>query len=95
MSDSKKHQSESVVGFHWKMHMNRAIKYIVEGVLVALAAWVIPRRNTHWDEVASIALIATATFAILDMWLPTIAVNARMGTGFGIGANLVGFPMMA
>jgi hypothetical protein len=44
------------------------------------------------DEIALIALTAAATFAVLDTYLPSIAVSARSGAGFGIGANLVGFP---
>ena len=39
-----------------------------------------------------IALTAAATFSILDTYIPTMGANARMGSGFGIGASLVGFP---
>ena len=39
-----------------------------------------------------IAAVASATFAILDMYAPTIGVTARQGAGFGIGASLVDFP---
>ena len=39
-----------------------------------------------------IALTAAATFSILDTYIPAMGVNARTGAGFGIGANLVGFP---
>ena len=31
-------------------------------------------------------------FALLDMYAPSISNAARQGTGFGIGANLTGFP---
>ena len=41
-----------------------------------------------------IALTAAATFSILDTYVPSMAVSARSGAGFGIGANLVGFPRM-
>ena len=44
------------------------------------------------DEVLMIAVVASATFAILDMYAPTIGHTARQGAGFGIGAGLVGFP---
>ena len=83
----------STIGVDWQLIVNRIVKYLVEGIMVALAAYFIPNRYMKLDEVASIALIATATFALLDMYLPTIAVSARMGAGFGIGANLVGFPL--
>ena len=39
-----------------------------------------------------IAITAAATFALLDMYAPSIGSAARQGTGFGIGANLSGFP---
>lgn len=72
--------------------MKRAVKYLVEGLMVALAAFAIPKRSIQMDEVGMIALTAAATFAILDVYLPSMAHNARSGAGFGIGANLVGFP---
>jgi hypothetical protein len=39
-----------------------------------------------------IALVGTATFAILDIYAPSVGSSARTGAGFGIGAGLVGFP---
>jgi ABC-type Co2+ transport system permease subunit len=72
--------------------VRRAVKYLVEGLMVALAAYAIPKRSLNLDEVALIALTAAATFSILDTYLPSMAVSARSGAGFGIGANLVGFP---
>jgi ABC-type Co2+ transport system permease subunit len=74
--------------------LRRAIKYLVEGLMVAIAAYAIPKRSLNMDEVALIALTAAATFTILDTYLPSMAVSARSGAGFGIGANLVGFPRM-
>ena len=74
--------------------VRRAVKYLVEGVMVALAAYAIPKKSLNLDEVALIALTAAATFSILDTYVPAMAVSARSGAGFGIGANLVGFPRM-
>ena len=71
--------------------VKRAIKYLVEGLMVAIAAFAIPKRSLHLDEVALIALTAAATFSILDTYVPSMAVNAS-GAGLGIGAKLVGFP---
>lgn len=72
--------------------LKRAIKYLVEGLMVSLAAFAIPKRSLNMDEIALIALTAAATFSILDTYVPSIAVQARSGAGLGIGANLVGFP---
>ena len=74
--------------------VRRAVKYLVEGVMVAIAAYAIPKKTLNIDEVALIALTAAATFSILDTYVPSMAVSARSGAGFGIGANLVGFPRM-
>ena len=70
----------------------RAVKYLVEGILVAIAAYAIPQRQLKLDEIALIALTAAATFSILDTYIPSMGVSARTGAGFGIGSNLVGFP---
>jgi hypothetical protein len=70
----------------------RAIKYLVEGLMVAIAAFAIPKKALNLDEIGLIALTAAATFSIMDTYLPSMAVTARSGAGFGIGANLVGFP---
>jgi hypothetical protein len=72
--------------------VKRALKYFIEGIIVALAAYVIPSKRLRLDECALIALTAAATFSILDTYLPSLAVSARSGAGFGIGANLVNFP---
>ena len=72
--------------------VRRAVKYLVEGIMVAIAAYAIPKHSMKLDEVMLIALTAAATFSILDTYVPSMAVSARSGAGFGMGANLVGFP---
>ena len=72
--------------------VKRAVKYLVEGFMVAIAAYAIPKRSLNFDEVALISLTAAATFSILDTYVPSMSVAARSGAGFGIGGNLVGFP---
>ena len=74
--------------------VKRAVKYLVEGLMVAIVAFVIPQKPLKFDEIAIIALMAAATFSILDTFVPTMGASARTGTGFGIGANLVGFPKL-
>ena len=72
--------------------VKRIIKYLVEGLMVAIAAFAIPKRSLDIEEIILIALTAAATFSILDTYIPSMGVTARSGAGFGIGANLVGFP---
>ena len=73
--------------------LRRVLKYIIEGIMVALAAFAIPNRRLNMSEIMMIALTAAATFSILDTYVPSLAIGARNGAGFGIGANLVGFPV--
>ena len=74
--------------------LRRVVKYLVEGLMVAIAAYAIPKRSLNLDEVLLISLTAAATFSVLDTYVPSMGVSARSGAGFGIGANLVGFPRM-
>lgn len=72
--------------------IKRIIKYLVEGFMVAIVAYAIPKRSLNFEEIMVLSMTAAATFSILDTYMPTIAISARGGAGFGIGANLVGFP---
>ncbi len=73
--------------------IKRIIKYIVEGFMVAIAAYAIPKRSLDLEEIALLALTAAATFSILDTYIPVMGLSSRTGAGFGIGASLVGWPM--
>jgi hypothetical protein len=68
------------------------IKYLLEGIAVAVAAYFIPRKKVEITEIIFIALSAAATFAVLDIFAPKVGEGARKGAGFGIGANTVGWP---
>ena len=70
----------------------RLVKYVLEGLAVAIAAFVLPGKTLKVAEVAMISIVAAATFAVLDIYAPSVGSSARTGAGFGIGANLVGFP---
>jgi ABC-type Co2+ transport system permease subunit len=72
--------------------IKRIVKYLIEGLMVSIAAFAIPKRSLNLEEIALIALTAAATFAILDTYIPSMGVSARTGAGFGIGSSLVGWP---
>ena len=59
--------------------LRRIVKYLVEGLMVAIAAYAIPKRSLNLDEVMIIALTAAATFSILDTYIPSMGVSARSG----------------
>ncbi len=52
--------------------VKRVIKYLVEGLMVAIAAYAIPKRSLNVEEIILIALTAAATFSILDTYIPSI-----------------------
>lgn len=72
--------------------VTRVIKYLLEGLAVAVAMVVIPRKVPSLEEIISISVVAALVFAILDLLSPSVGLTARQGAGFGLGANLVGFP---
>jgi hypothetical protein len=79
-------------GFSASELLTRAIKYFLEGLAVAVAMILIPRKMPAVEEILIVAVVAATMFAILDMMSPSVGLTARQGAGFGLGANLVGFP---
>jgi len=94
MDSIKSGLSDLQSAFDLQEIVKRAIKYLIEGGAVAVAAYYIPKKKMDIEEIVMIAITAAATFALLDMYAPSIGNAARQGTGFGIGANLSGFPAM-
>ena len=70
--------------------VKRLIKYVVLGIVIAIVAFSIPKKTLNVEEITFIALSAAASFAILDVFTPSIGNAARQGAGFGIGAGIVG-----
>jgi hypothetical protein len=69
------------------------LKYLIEGLVVAFVALLVMNpKKPNFGELMTIGVAAFATFALLDTVSPTIGLTARQGAGFGVGANLVGFP---
>lgn len=69
----------------------RLFKYIFEGFIVAFAAFFIPGNGKlSVGEITVLALIAAATFSVLDLFAPSIGASARSGAGFAIGTGIGG-----
>lgn len=81
-------------GFTVTELVTRTLKYFLEGLAVALATFIIPQKKLVTEEILAVALVAAVTFVILDLLAPSIGLTARQGAGFGLGANLVGFPRL-
>jgi hypothetical protein len=88
------HQQKMAVSFDATEFIVRLSKYLMEGIVVAIAAYFFPSAGAKlsWDVILLISLTASSSFALLDFFAPSIGATARQGAGFGIGANLVGFP---
>jgi hypothetical protein len=78
----------SEFGFDVKEILVRLFKYIFEGLVVAVAAYLIPGKKVQAVEILTIALVASATFASLDLFAPSFSAPSRTGFGFAVGANL-------
>jgi hypothetical protein len=73
--------------------IKRGIKYLIEGLVVAVVAVLVPKKALNVEEIVVIALTAAATFSLLDVFIPSMGAAARNGAGMGVGFNLVRFPM--
>lgn len=72
------------------LDVHSLVKYLLEGVAVAVAAYYLTNKRTNPQEVLMLGVIAAATFLILDQFAPAVAGGARQGAGFGVGYQLVG-----
>tara|TARA_Y100000590_G_C15656450_1_gene990825 strand:+ start:1420 stop:1701 length:282 start_codon:yes stop_codon:yes gene_type:complete len=92
MNVLKKEINEIQSSFNLNEILKRIVKYLIEGAAVAAAAFYFPNPKLPMEQVVTIAMTAAATFALLDLFAPSVGNFARQGSGFGIGAGLVGFP---
>jgi len=71
------------------------LKYVLEGVIIAVCAYYIPvffknsLRKPTLNEIFSIALTASLTMLLLDLFAEKVGTGARIGAGFGIGNRFV------
>jgi len=68
----------------------RAMKYLIQGIMVAIAARYIPTQKLDIKEIIMLGITAALTFAILDTFAPAISRGAKMGAGLSIGSALLG-----
>ena len=60
--------------------INRTLKYLIEGLAVAVAAYFIPRKNLPFDEIVTLAVVAAAVFALLDAVVPVSYTHLTLPT---------------
>jgi len=76
--------------FDFNELVKRAIKYLIEGLAVAIVAFLIPRKPLNIEEIVIIALTAAAVFSILDVFIPAAGQTSRQSIGAAAGINLLG-----
>ena len=65
------------------------LKYLLEGIAVSVAAFVLHRKNITLNTAIGIAGTAALIFAFLDHFTSgTISHAARWGGGFGVGTGI-------
>lgn len=72
--------------------LTRLVKYLIEGLVVAIVAFLLPSKSLSMQEVIMLALVAASIFSILDLLAPAISGGARQGVGLATGFGLMGFP---
>ena len=82
-------------GFSAYEIMTRLVKYFLEGLAVAVAMTIIPKKKLDVEEIFTVAIIAASVFAILDLLSPSIGLTARQGSGLALGSQLAGGFRMA
>ena len=73
------------------LNLDTLIKYFMEGLSVGLATYFITKQQSNPQDIFLIGCTAAITFLILDLFTSGIGAGARQGTGFGLGARVVGF----
>ena len=68
----------------------RVVKYVLQGLVIAIAAILLPKQKPDFEAVIALALVAAATFAIIDTMVPSLSIPLNWGVGFGLGTGLVG-----
>jgi ABC-type Co2+ transport system permease subunit len=96
MSNNDQNQPQSAASFqvNWSEFGVRLMKYLLEGFVVAVAAYLIPSNdglnNKQLQKVVMLGLVAAMTFSILDLFAPSVGSSLRTGSGFSLGSGLVG-----
>ena len=55
--------------------LKRVFKYIIQGIVIAIAAYTIPDVKLNTTSIALITLTGASAFAIIDLVLPSITIK--------------------
>lgn len=70
-------------------------KYLIEGLGVAAAVYLVRGRVATLQEIVLIGLTSAVSLLVLDLYAPSVAQGARKGSGYGLGLQLGNLPETA
>ena len=88
-NDSKSTKSNDSNKLNPREYIKRILKYVIEGLAVAIASRYIPKNRMELKEIVMIGCTSACVFALLDIYAPSISLAARHGAGFVIGNKLL------
>lgn len=82
-----------MVGLDRREFFTRVVKYLIEGIVVSLAAYIIPtvdKCRLSIQSILGIGLIAATIFSVCDLLMPSVSTPIRYGVFGGYGLRLSG-----
>lgn len=71
----------------------RVVKYLIEGIVVSLAAYIVPTAaecRLSIESILGIGLVAATVFSVCDLLMPSVSTPVRYGVFGGYGLRLSG-----
>lgn len=75
--------------------IKRLVKYLIEGLIVAIVSYVLLKKGSSLEQTIIIGLVAAASFALLDTFAPSISAATKSGVGLALGTGIGGGIMVA
>jgi hypothetical protein len=72
------------------LNTNQIITYLLEASAIALVNRYILGRSSLDRGVLTLMIMIAASHIVMDLFAPAIATASRQGTGFGLGAKMIG-----
>ena len=68
----------------------KVIKYILQGMVVSICVLLLQKIKPDFEAVVALGLVTSATYAIIELFAPSLTFPLNLGVGFGIGSSLTG-----
>lgn len=70
--------------------IKKSLKYIAQLLIIFVAAKFIPENKITFKEITIIAIIGAVSFAVLDLYAPSISEDCQKQIGLTIGLRTIG-----